>query len=298
MPVAIPLMYERTFRVRYDECDRTEAVREAEYLRYAQEAAFDASTAAGYGQAEYQAMQRIWLIRETVLDFAGWLRYGDALAVKTWVADFRRVRSRRAYEMRHGASRALIAQGYTDWAFLDSATGRPAAIPAAIIAQFFPEGPPPDGQSRDRFPAADPPAGAFTARRRVEWRDLDGARHVNNAVYLDYVEDATRQMFTALGWPAERLEAARIRLVPQHQRIEYRQQALLDEELAVMVWLSDVSAGSAIRHARITRFPDGELLTQSFTRLLGLDTAAWQPLADGIARLGLPDAGGGIASQG
>ena len=96
----MPLTHVRTFRVRHYECDAYGHVNYANYLRYMQEAAFDASAAAGYDLDRYEAMGRHWLVRETDIEYLRPLRYGDTVQVKTWVADFRRIRSRRAYEFR------------------------------------------------------------------------------------------------------------------------------------------------------------------------------------------------------
>ena len=53
----MPLTHTRTFRVRYYECDANGHLTSANYLRYMQETAFDASTAAGYGIDRYDRMQ-------------------------------------------------------------------------------------------------------------------------------------------------------------------------------------------------------------------------------------------------
>ncbi len=136
------LTHTRTFRVRYYECDTYGHVNHTNYLRYMQETAFDASAAAGYDLDRYAAMGRHWLVRETDIEYLSPLHYGDSVQVKTWVADFRRVRSRRDYELRLLGSEELVARAHTDWAFLDSATGRPAPIPPEMIAAFFADGPP------------------------------------------------------------------------------------------------------------------------------------------------------------
>lgn len=261
----MPRVHERTFRVRAAECDIHGVVRDANFLRYMETAAYDASAAAGYDRARYLALGRIWLIRETLLELHGELHLEEAVTVRTWVADFRRVRSRRAYELRHAATGALIATAVTDWAYLETATGRPAAIPPEMVAAFFPEGYTEAPDPRPRFPSAEPPATAFTHRRRVEWRDLDSAGHVNNAAYLDYVDEAARRHLAACGWPTARLAAAEVALAAQRHHIEYRHQALPDEELAVSTWLVSATPDAALRHTVIRRAADGELLAQART---------------------------------
>ena len=86
----MPLIQVRTFRVRHCECDAYGRAKYASYLNYMQETAFDASAAAGYDLARYEAMGRYWLARETDIEYLYPLRYGDSVQVKTWMADFRR----------------------------------------------------------------------------------------------------------------------------------------------------------------------------------------------------------------
>lgn len=265
----MPLTYTRPFRVRHCECDVHEIARDATYLRFMQETAFDASAAAGYDRARYLALGRMWLIRETSIDFYAPLRFDDVVNVQTWVSDFRRVRSLRAYELRLAATDTLAAQAVTDWAFLENDTGRPAAIPPELVAAFLPEGLPSSSgsQPRQRFPAAPPaPPGVFTARRQVEWRDLDSAGHVNNAAYGDYVEDAARQAAAFYDWPAAAMTAEGFDLATHHLRIEYRLPALPGDALEVSTWLSELTADSAIRHTTVTRTADGELLARALAR--------------------------------
>jgi acyl-CoA thioester hydrolase len=277
----MPLTQVRTFRVRHYECDAHGRVNQANYLRYMQEAAFDASAAAGYDVARYQAMGQTWIIRETEIDYLRPLCYGDSVHVKTWVTDFRRVRSRRAYEFRLLGSGELVARASTDWAFLDSRTGRPAPIPPAMKAAFFPEGAPEPAPPRERFPSSPPqPAGVFRQRRRVEWRDLDQAGHVNNAVYLAYVEDCGIQMVAAHGWPLARMAAEGFAIVARQQRIGYRLPGVVDDELEVATWMSDVDAegASAVRHSAVARTGDGALLVRARTIHMWIDLHTGRPM--------------------
>jgi len=260
----MPLTHVRTFRVRQYECDAHGRVRCANYLRYMQEAALDASAAAGYDVTRYEAMGRAWLIRETDIEVLRPLRYGDSAQVKTYVADFRRVRSRRAYEFRRAGLGECVARAHTDWVFIDSAAQRPAPIPQGMMAAFFPEGLPELAPPRARFPPAPPPPpGVFRLRQRVEPRDIDAAQHVNNAVYLDYLEDCGLQAAASHGWPPSRMQAEGFAIVVRRQRIEYRQPAALDDELELATWVSDVKRTTAVRHGTVRRVSDGALLARA-----------------------------------
>ena len=132
----MPITHERTFRIRHYECDAYGHVNNTNYLRYMQEAAFDASAALGYDLARYEALGHHWLVRETEIEYLAPLRYGDSVRVKTWVEDFHRVRSRRAYELNRLSDGERVARGTTDWVYLDSQTGRPARIPPEMVAAY------------------------------------------------------------------------------------------------------------------------------------------------------------------
>lgn len=276
----MPLAHEQSFRVRFHDCDMHKVVRDASYLRYMQEAAFAASDAAGYPEARYLAIRRLWLIRETFLDLRSPLRYGDSVRIRTWVESFGKVRSRRAYELRRGDENELAAVARTDWVLLDLDTGWPAIIPEEMIAGFSPDGAVQEPPGRQRFPATPPaPPDAWRQQQAVQWRDLDSVGHVNNAVYADYMQDAARRDLAARTWPAERLAGAGFDVATRTLRIEYRQPALPDDDLAITTWPADISPASATRFATVARARDGELLAQAHIRWSCVDLATRAPVA-------------------
>ncbi len=260
----MPLIFKRTFRVRAYECDAYGHVNNANYVRYMQEAALDASAAVGYDEARYDQLGHIWLIRETNVEYLRPLRFGESVEVTTWVGDFRRVRSRRFYELRHPGEDELLAKGSTDWVYIERATGRPARVPDEMIAAFAPDGVAEESAARDHFPPPPPPPpGEFTMRREVEWRDIDTAQHVNNATYFNYLEECGIQASRSFGWSMQRMQGEGFAIVARQHRIEYRQQAALGEEIAVSTYLSNLRRASTTRHYRIERVADGALIAQS-----------------------------------
>ena len=257
----MPLTHTRQFRVRYYECDAYGHLHNAQYLRFMQETAFDASAAAGYDLQRYHQMGRQWLIHNTEIEYLAALHYDDSFAVSTWVADFRRATSRRMYEFRRGDE--LVARAHTDWVFLDSASGRPATIPTEMVQTFLPEGVPQPALKRQPFATPPPaPAGVFRTRRRVEFRDLDPVQHVNNAVYLDYASECGFQVVAHFNWPLERMLAAGFGIFLRRNRIEYLQPAVLGEELEVVTWAYNMRRSTATRYYAIRRVSDETLLAR------------------------------------
>jgi len=275
----MPLTHSRLFRVRYYECDAYGHVNNTNYVRYMQETAFDASAAVGYDAEHYAAIGHHWLTYETEVEYLTPLRYGDSVEVTTWVADFRHVRSRRMYELKNAKTGELTARASTDWVFINTATGRPALIPPKIAAAYLPEGQDESDAVRARFPALPmPPEGVYTLRRRVEWRDIDAEQHVNNAVYLNYLDDIGWQVAVAYGWPMPRLHDEGFAIIARKLHIQYRQPALLDDELEVSTWLSNVKRVSAVRNYRIKRASDGVTLVEAYTLFVLVNTATGQPM--------------------
>jgi acyl-CoA thioester hydrolase len=275
----VPLIHERTFHVRHYECDAYGHVNHANYLRYMQEAAIEASTAAGYDSARYGKMGRQWQIRETDITYLRPLTFGDSLVVKTWVADFRRVRSRRAYELRHAETGHIVAQAHTDWVFLDIDELRPVTVPEELILAFYPEGVPETGPRRDPFPKAPPPPpGIFKMQQRVHWRHIDPAQHVNNAMYMAYIEDSGVQVAASHGWPMMRMMEEGFGIIARRYRIQYKQPALLDDELEVATWISDVKRATAVRHYTITRTTDEALLARAHVLWVWVNLERGRPM--------------------
>lgn len=275
----MPRTHERTFRVRHYECDAFGHVNHATYLRYMQEAAMDASAAVGYDLARYAELERHWLIRETNITYLRPLTYGDAVTVRTWVADFRRVRSRRAYALRYAGTGEPVAQAMTDWVYLDSATLRPVTIPDEMIAAFHPEGSPDNAPRRERFPDPSlPPEKGVTFFQRVAWRDLDLAQHVNNATYLAYIENCGVEVAAAHGWPMARMMEAGFGMMVRRYRIEHKLPALLGDDLAITTWITDVQRSLATRTYTIMRPADGALLARAHVVWVWIDLQSGRPI--------------------
>jgi len=272
-----PITYTRAFRVRYYECDAYGHVNNANYLRYMQETAFDASAAAGLGMEAYARLGRIWLARATEIEYFQPLRYNDTFEVTTWVADMRRVSSRRMYEFRRGDE--LVAQAYTDWVFIDTETRRPATIPPEVIGAYLdPQESRPAAPRKHFPPTPPPPPGVFTTRRKVVWRDIDSAWIVNNPIYLEYVEEAGFEVVAAFGWPVERMTSEGFGILIRKHRIEYLSPARLGDLLEISTWASDVRRSSATRHYSLRQASTGEVVARVDSLGVWVDLASGRPI--------------------
>ncbi|MEN8242276.1 MAG: thioesterase family protein [Chloroflexota bacterium] len=274
----MPRKHTSEFPVRFYECDAYSHLNNSNYVRYMQEAAFAASADAGYNDDRYSEMGVIWLIRDTEVEYLKPLRYGDTAAVTTWVGDFRRVRSRRIYQIQNQEANGVLARGSTDWVLLDRETFRPVTIPEEMKIAFFPEGAPPQAMPRDPFPKApQAPVGAVTIRRQVAWEDVDPAGHVNNAKYFSYIEEAGIQAAAQYGVRMSDFLERGYGSVARKSRIEYKEQVRLGEQLEINTYLSDVRATSATRHFILRRAEDQALVAQAYVLWVYIDINTGRP---------------------
>jgi len=115
--------------------DENRHVNNVAYVQWMQDAAIRHSEASGCTQMT-RAVGAMWVARTHRIEYFKPAFVGDLLTVQTWVADFRRVRSLRRYRFLRGPDRATLAEGETDWVFVDVATGRPRVVPAEIQQLF------------------------------------------------------------------------------------------------------------------------------------------------------------------
>lgn len=275
----MPLTTMRTLRVRYSDCDAYGHLNSANYLRYMQEAAFDASAAAGYDQSRYDEIQRAWLIRESQVEYLTPLRYNDQVEVTTWIGDFKRASSRRRYEFRRNGGQEIAARAFTDWVYMDTQTNRPTAITPEVVAAFYPEGAPPNFPAREPYPTPPPaPPGAFRMRRNVDWHDIDTMLHVNNAVYMKYAGECGFQAVAHFGWPWQRMLSDGFGIYIRRAWLQYLQPAMPGDEVEVTTWIYDVRRVTAVRHYQIHRAGDGALLAQVNTTSVWVNVVTGAPI--------------------
>ena len=275
----MPLMHNSEFRVRFYECDAYGHVNNSNYVRYMQESAFAASAAAGYPDEEYERLGVIWLIRDTEVEYLSPLHYGDTAVVTTWVDDFRRVRSRRMYEVRRKGEETLLARGSTDWVLLDRESHNPVSIPDQMQQAFFPEGVPTTRGARQPFPAPpSAPPGAVTIQREVAWEDVDPAQHVNNAKYFTYLEESGIQAVSQFGVSMHSFLKDGYGTVARRTRIEYKQPAVLGDTLEITTYLSNPRPVRATRHFIIRRQADQQLVAQAYILWAFIDLQTGKPV--------------------
>lgn len=270
----------RKFIIRFYECDMDGFLHHATYARLMQEAAIDASAAVGWDGARYESIGKQWIVHTTNLDYYHPITVNDKIEITTWVEDFRRVRSLRIYEFRKENNGDLLARAVTDWVLIDTKTLRPTQPPTEMIADFYPDYQNESSQFRGTFPAQPTlPQNTSRIEKQVEWRDVDQLGHLNNGAYFDYLDTATHQAFSMIGWGRQAQVEAEIRLIAAQQRIKYNQPAQLDDVVEIKTWSSSFTDETFLQHYLFTRQSDQAILAYAQTNWKAISSETNQPIA-------------------
>ena len=112
-----------------------------------------------------------------------------------------------------------------------------------------------------------------TLRVRVRHYEMDALAHVNNAVYLHYVEEAAIEHARMLGFDEARWRALGGTWVVRRHEIDYRLPAIAGDELDVTTRIVEIERAHGTRRTTIVRVGDGALVATAVTHWVwvGLD---------------------------
>jgi acyl-CoA thioester hydrolase len=105
---------------------------------------------------------------------------------------------------------------------------------------------------------------AHVVELAVRPEDIDAYEHVNNAVYLTWLDRAAWSHSAALGVPLERCVALRRGMAAQRIEIEYRRAAVRDDVVQVATWIVSTDGRLRVeRRFQVRRSADGETLARA-----------------------------------
>lgn len=89
---------------------------------------------------------------------------------------------------------------------------------------------------------------------RVRFHECDPLGHLNNAVYLGYLEQAAIDHAALAGWPADRLKAEfGAAFLARRHDIEFLQPAFENDILEITTWPETMGGARATRHYLIRK---------------------------------------------
>jgi acyl-CoA thioester hydrolase len=133
----MPAIYEHRLIVPDDAIDGQGHANNLEYVRWMQEAAIAHSDAQGWPAERYRGLGAGWVVRSHKIEYRQAAFAGDEVVVRTWVSDFRKIRSLRKYKIIRATDDTLLAVAETDWAFIGYERRAPRRIPPEVAEAFI-----------------------------------------------------------------------------------------------------------------------------------------------------------------
>jgi acyl-ACP thioesterase len=217
----LPFRIVRPYRVRFEESTANETMRTSIYLAWVADIAWQHSTALGFGRDWYTSRGLFWLVRAVRLDVLRSIETYASVFVGTRVYGYRRIAARRHSDVRDTTGE-LLAHLEIDWVMTNE-RGMPTRVPDEMLSLVTEDAP---SFEMLKVILPETPAGALERRWRVARRDLDPLDHVNNSVYVDYLEE----VLAAAG--ADELLVA----TPRRYEVEFVASAERDDALVGRAW--------------------------------------------------------------
>ena len=114
----------------------------------------------------------------------------------------------------------------------------------------------------------------YELRVQVQPADLDGLEHVNNVVYLRWVQDVAIAHWRAIA-PAED-QATLVWMVHRHE-IDYLAAAGPNDEVILRTWVGTAEGLRYERHTEMLRASDRKLLARARTLWIPVDPTTGRP---------------------
>jgi acyl-CoA thioester hydrolase len=112
---------------------------------------------------------------------------------------------------------------------------------------------------------------------RVRTYELDSFGHVNNAVYLNYMEEARSEYLKQMGLSFHDFAQLGVQIVIAESYVKYLVPARYGDTVAVYGRIQEVRPASATFHYRLVRAESNDILAEGWTRGVFVNAATGRP---------------------
>ncbi len=187
--------YSRDYFVHYYEVDANRRLTLPSLVKYFEDVAILHSASRGFGLEYYAENHCVWLLMKWSITIHSLPVFGETVRVSTGVHALKRFLADRVFSL-VSADGVLLAEGRSNWVFIDTERRRPVRVPDSIVSGFSPE----SVLDADfvAIPDVLPIASAAPSRRAVcgSASDIDTNGHVNNVSYLNWAVDSLPHDFS------------------------------------------------------------------------------------------------------
>jgi acyl-ACP thioesterase len=181
-------IWQETLSLRFGDIDRSDRLTLAATFDYFQEAAICHAENLGVGREAMARTGQGWILSRMSVLLERRPRWRESVTVRSWPRGWDRLFAIRDYDIRDASDKPVV-RGRSNWLILDVEKRRPLR-PQAVMGTL------PLNEGRDALPGG---AGALNGRdrlakaveRRALYSDIDYNGHVNNARYIQWIQDLT-----------------------------------------------------------------------------------------------------------
>jgi acyl-ACP thioesterase len=181
-------IWQETFPLRFGNIDRSDRLTLASTFEFFQEVAISHAESLGVGREALARTSQGWILSRISVFLERRPQWGETVTVRSWPRGWDRLFAVRDYDIRD-ASDTPVVRGRSNWLILDIEKRRPLR-PQAVMESL------PLNEGVDALPGG---AGALDTRnnldkseeRRARYSDIDYNGHVNNARYIQWIQDVT-----------------------------------------------------------------------------------------------------------
>ena len=181
-------IWRETASVRFGDVDRSNRLTLGSIFSLFQEAAISHAADLGLGFDFLERRKQAWILSRFSLFVERRPACGETIKVSSWPRRWEKLFALRDYEIRDAEGKVLV-RGRGGWLVLDIEKRRPLKVQPIVDSL-------PVNHGIDAFPAG--PAGlraaenlTKTAERAALYSDIDYLGHMNNARYIQWIQDAT-----------------------------------------------------------------------------------------------------------
>ena len=117
----------------------------------------------------------------------------------------------------------------------------------------------------------------FDLEITVQAKDIDVLGHVNNVVYMHWMQDVATAHIDALGLGLNQYLELKHAMVAVEHHVQYRKAAFLGEKIILRTWLDDINALYSFRQYVFYRSHDQTVLFMGNTKWACVEIATGRP---------------------
>lgn len=122
-----------------------------------------------------------------------------------------------------------------------------------------------------------PISSAYTKTITIPESAIDENGHVNNVVYVQWMQDIAVEHYASIG--GVDAQGADATWVVREHRIEYLLPAFAGEEIEIKTWIENIRRVRSLRKYEFTRKSDGKVLVRGETDWVFVDVKTGSPRA-------------------